>query len=64
MTTSGTPDDARSGRRRSTVVLSGLGLLVAVWLGLTAPSVSPVAGQPPGVTQLTNLEGPAPGAGP
>lgn len=39
-------------RRRSSSVLTALGVLLALWLGLTAPGASPVAG-PPAVTQPT-----------
>ncbi len=33
----------RGGRTRGNAALTGTGLLIAAWLGLTAPSVSPVA---------------------
>jgi hypothetical protein len=34
----------RGGRGRSNTALTSIGILVALWLGLTAPSVTPVAG--------------------
>jgi hypothetical protein len=37
----------RGGRGRGNTVLTSTGILVALWLGLTAPSVSPVAGPAP-----------------
>jgi hypothetical protein len=37
----------RSGRPRGNAALSGTGILVGMWLGLTAPSISPVAGPAP-----------------
>lgn len=37
----------RSGRGRGNAALTGTGILVGLWLGLTAPSISPVAGPAP-----------------
>jgi hypothetical protein len=37
----------RSGRGLGNTALTGTGLLVGMWLGLTAPSISPVAGPAP-----------------
>jgi hypothetical protein len=34
----------RSGRGPGNTALTGTGILVGMWLGLTAPSISPVAG--------------------
>ena len=42
------PPSTQSKLRRSTVVLNATGVLLALWLGLTAPSASPVAVPPPG----------------
>jgi len=43
----------RGGRARSGVALASLATLLALWLGLTAPSVSPVAVMP--IAQLTTV---------
>ncbi|MDX6257246.1 MAG: hypothetical protein QOJ11_3580 [Frankiales bacterium] len=37
----------RGGRGRGNTALTSTGILVALWLGLTAPSVSPAAGPAP-----------------
>jgi hypothetical protein len=42
----------RGGRGRSNAGLTSIGILVALWLGLTAPSVTPVAGPAPAMRSV------------
>jgi hypothetical protein len=49
MTTPPTTARSATGTPRRAPVLVGLATLLGLWLGLTAPSVSPVAGPPPQV---------------
>ena len=50
--------------RRTTPVLTALGVLVALWLGLAAPAVSPVAAGPPVAAAVSaTVDQAPPGAG-
>jgi hypothetical protein len=49
----------RGGRGRGNTALTGTGILVALWLGLTAPSISPVAGPAPAMHTVAQTAGSA-----
>ncbi|MDX6242996.1 MAG: hypothetical protein QOE76_719 [Frankiales bacterium] len=50
----------RDGRGRGGTALTGTGILVALWLGLTAPSVSPVAAPAPAMHSVAqSVDAPA-----
>jgi hypothetical protein len=59
MTTPLTTARSATGTHRRAPVLVGLATLLGLWLGLTAPSVSPVAGPPPQVVSAAPAAAPA-----